>query len=90
MNTDILDSLDTLYTMHTMHPDTLDVIDIDILYIVDTKNVDRMSMDILNMTLYELAFLTVIFCNKHCRHLNVNYCINVLSMRVNIFTCVVL
>ena len=53
MNTDILDSLDTLYTMHTMHPDTLDVIDIDILYIVDTKNVDRMSMDILNMTSYE-------------------------------------
>ena len=53
MNTDILDSLDTLYTMHTMDPDTSDVIDIDILYIVDTKNVDRMSMDILNMTLYE-------------------------------------
>ena len=37
-----------------------------------------------------LAFLTVIFCNKHCRHQNVNYCINVLSMRVIIFTCVVL
>ena len=53
MNTDILDSLDTLYTMHTMDPDTLDVINIGILYIVDTKNVDRMSMDILNMTSYE-------------------------------------
>ena len=53
MNTDILDSLDTLYTMHTMDPDTLDVINIGILYIVDTKNIDRMSMDILNMTSYE-------------------------------------
>ena len=53
MNTDILNSLDTLYTMHTMDPDTLDVIGIGFMYIVDTKNVVRMPMDILNMTSYE-------------------------------------